>query len=594
MSDPNPEITVTFADFGLAPPLLQALEESGYESPTPIQAACIPHLLEGHDVIGQAQTGTGKTAAFALPLLQRLDMTKSLPQVLVLTPTRELAIQVAEAFQTYARYLPGFHVLPVYGGQGMGTQLRMLKRTVHVIVGTPGRVMDHLRRETLSLAGISTIVLDEGDEMLRMGFIDDVEWILEHAPKQRQVALFSATMPDQIRAVSRRHLHNAKELKIRSKTSTVAAIRQRYWQVSGLHKLDALTRILEVEEIDAALIFVRTKTATVELAEKLEARGYPSSALNGDMNQLQRERTVEQLKNKKLDIVIATDVAARGLDVPRISHVINYDVPYDVEGYIHRIGRTGRAGRTGDAILFVSPREMRMLRGIERATNQPIEPMQPPTREAIAGKRVAQFKQQIVDTLASDDLGFFRQIVSELTADEQFDPADIAAALAFLMQKDRPLQLAAKEMSQEGAYAPAGARDAAPTRAPRTSRVAAVSGFSRDNSRDNSREKDARGERAAPPPRRERPPAASLAPPYVESGSIARIDQRDGSEVARREVASRHEIDSPDEPSYARARESAPAPRPPRAAADGSRFGAARGVDGFDEEAPRPRRSRRR
>ena len=490
---------MSFADFGLAAPLLKALEESGYETPTPIQAACIPQLLAGHDVIGQAQTGTGKTAAFALPLLQRLDMAQTLPQVLVLTPTRELAIQVAEAFQTYARHLPGFHVLPVYGGQGMGTQLRMLKRTVHVIVGTPGRVMDHLRRETLSLAGISTIVLDEGDEMLRMGFIDDVEWILEHAPKQRQVALFSATMPDQIRAVSRRHLHNAKELKIRSKTSTVAAIRQRYWQVSGLHKLDALTRILEVEEIDAALIFVRTKTATVELAEKLEARGYPSSALNGDMNQQQRERTVEQLKNNKLDIVIATDVAARGLDVARISHVINYDVPYDVEGYIHRIGRTGRAGRTGDAILFVSPREMRMLRSIERATNQAIEPMQPPTREAIAGKRVAQFKQQIVDSLANDDLGFFRQIVGELAAEAQFDPTDIAAALAFLVQRERPLQLVAKESGQEGAYPPpAAVRAPAPARAPRP-RV---------------QESSEPVQRAVAPPRRPRPPAASLAAPY--------------------------------------------------------------------------------
>ena len=432
----------SFADLDLSPPLLEALSEIGYETPSPIQAACIPHLLAGQDLLGEAQTGTGKTAAFALPLLDRLDLSVKNPQVLVLTPTRELAIQVAEAFQSYAKKMPGFHVLPVYGGQSMVVQLRQLTRGAHVVVGTPGRIMDHIERKSLNLDGLTALVLDEADEMLRMGFIDDVEWILEHTPSTRQTALFSATMPDAIRRVAHRYLRDPREVKIKASTSTVAAIRQTFCQIAVAHKLDALTRILEVEEdFDAALIFVRTKTATVELADKLEARGYSAAALNGDMTQQLRERVVEQLKGGQLDIVVATDVAARGLDVPRISHVINYDIPYDTEAYVHRIGRTGRAGRTGSAILFVAPREMRMLKVIERATRQPIEALQLPSREAVADKRVAAFRQQVAEVLESEDLTFFANVVAGMESSHNADLHDIAAALAFLAQRERPLQL---------------------------------------------------------------------------------------------------------------------------------------------------------
>ena len=430
-----------FEQLALSPPLLETLKEVGYEAPSPIQAAIIPHLLDGHDVLGQAQTGTGKTAAFALPLLERLDLRERQPQVLVLTPTRELAIQVAEAFQSYARHLPGFHVLPIYGGQSMSLQLRHLKRGVHVVVGTPGRIMDHLRRESLMLDRLRCVVLDEADEMLRMGFIEDVDWILEHTPPGRQVALFSATMPEPIRQVAHRHLRDPQEVKIQTRTATVAAVQQRYCQASGPHKLDVLTRILEVEDIDAVLVFVRTKVATTELAERLEARGHACAALHGDMTQALRERTIEQFRGGGLDIVVATDVAARGLDVPRISHVINYDIPHDTEAYIHRIGRTGRAGRGGHAILFVAPREMRMLRAIERATRQPITPMQPPSQAAIAGHRLNRFKQKIRETLASQDLDFFHEIVDRFEQEEEISVQDIAAALTYLMQRDRPLQV---------------------------------------------------------------------------------------------------------------------------------------------------------
>ncbi len=430
---------IRFSDLALSAPILQAVEEVGYETPSPIQAESIPPLLEGRDLLGMAQTGTGKTAAFALPLLSRLDLSKAHPQILVLTPTRELAIQVAEAMQTYARHLKGFHILPVYGGQGMDVQLRQLRRGVHVVVGTPGRVQDHLRRGTLQLNQLAALVLDEADEMLRMGFIDDVEEILKHTPAEKQVALFSATMPDVIRRVARTHLREPVEIKILSKTTTVAAITQRYWQVSGTHKLDALTRMLEVEEFDGMLIFVRTKNATVELAEKLEARGYSAAALNGDMNQQLREKTVDRLKKGSLDIVIATDVAARGLDVERISHVINYDIPYDTEAYVHRIGRTGRAGRKGDAILFVAPRERRMLAAIEKATGQRIEAIQLPSQEAIADKRVMQFKQLISDTLESQDLVFFENIIETYQSEHNVGQAEIAAALAYLVQRERPL-----------------------------------------------------------------------------------------------------------------------------------------------------------
>ncbi len=429
-----------FEQLALSPALLETLQELGYEAPTPIQAATIPPMLEGCDVLGQAQTGTGKTAAFALPILEKLDWNDRQTQALVLTPTRELAIQVAEAFQSYARHLPGFHVLPIYGGQSMTLQLRHLRRGVHVVVGTPGRVMDHLRRETLSLSALRTVVLDEADEMLRMGFIDDVDWILEQTPTEKQVALFSATMPDLIRRVARRHLHDPREVKIETRTATVATVRQRYCQVGVQHKLDALTRVLEVEDADAMLIFVRTKVAATELAERLEARGYPSAALHGDMTQALREKTIDQLRNGGLDILVATDVAARGLDVQRISHVINYDIPYDPEAYIHRIGRTGRAGRAGDAILFVAPRELRMLRTIEKATRQPVERMPLPTQETITGHRLAQFKQQVGEVLTSQELEFFQQLVAEIEREQETSPHDIAAALAYLAQRDRPLQ----------------------------------------------------------------------------------------------------------------------------------------------------------
>ncbi|MFP6682094.1 MAG: DEAD/DEAH box helicase, partial [Gammaproteobacteria bacterium] len=429
----------SFATLGLAKELLRAIGETGYESPSPIQKAAIPPLLEGSDVVGQAQTGTGKTAAFALPALQRLSIDLHQPQILVLTPTRELAIQVAEALQTYARYLKGFRVLPVYGGQGMDTQLRQLRRGVHAVVGTPGRIQDHIRRGTLKLNGITTVVLDEGDEMLRMGFVEEVDEILSYTPKEKQVALFSATMPSAIRKIAQKHLRDPVEIKIKAKSATVSTVRQRYCQVTGRHKLDALTRILEVENFEAMLIFVRTKTSTGELAEKLEARGFSSAPLNGDMAQALRERTVGRLKNGSLDILVATDVAARGLDVERISHVVNYDIPHDTEAYIHRIGRTARAGRSGEAIIFVAPREQRMLRSIEKATGKSIDAMPLPSQEDIVDRRVNQFKTLITSTIESEDLVSFESIVSGYQQTHDTELSEIAAALAFLVQRDRPL-----------------------------------------------------------------------------------------------------------------------------------------------------------
>lgn len=456
--------TTTFAQLGLSEHVLKAVEEIGYETPSAIQLHSIPPLLEGRDLLGQAQTGTGKTAAFALPLLSRLDLSIAKPQILVLTPTRELAIQVAEAMQTYSRHLRGFHILPVYGGQPMGIQLRQLSRGVHVVVGTPGRVMDHIRRKTLVLDNLSGLVLDEADEMLNMGFIEDIEWILEHTPAEKQTALFSATMPAQIKRVAQRYLNNPAEIQIKTKTSTVDTITQRYWQVTGLHKLDALTRMLEVEEFDAILIFVRTKTATVELSEKLQARGHSSAPLNGDMNQSVRESTVERLKSGKLDIIVATDVAARGLDVQRISHVINYDIPNDTEAYVHRIGRTGRAGRKGDAILFVSPREKRMLYAIEKATRQPITQMQLPSHKEVTGRRVERFQQTITDAINSQDLNFFEELIADYQEKHNVETTQIAAALAYLNQQDRPLQIMerdkqAKETSEQPQRAPKPRQD---------------------------------------------------------------------------------------------------------------------------------------
>ena len=432
---------LSFDELGLAPAILQAVKDSGYESPTPIQAESIPVILSGRDVLGQAQTGTGKTAAFALPILSNLDMNAKHVQVLVLTPTRELAIQVAEAFQSYAKHLKNFHVLPIYGGQSFEPQLRMLRRGVHVVVGTPGRVMDHMRRKTLKLDKLSTLVLDEADEMLRMGFIDDVDWILGHTPEDRQIALYSATMPAQVKKVAVNHLNNPFDIKIANKTATAKNINQRYWMVSGLHKLDALTRLLETEEFDGVLIFVRTKVATEELADKLKARGFAAEALNGDLVQKQRERLVSHLKNGTIDILIGTDVVARGLDVERISHVINYHIPYDVESYVHRIGRTGRAGRSGEAILFVARREQRMLRMIEKSTKQPIEPMKMPTVADINIQRMQKFKEQISNTIASADLGLYQQLVREFQVETDNDPLQIAAALALLAQGEKGILL---------------------------------------------------------------------------------------------------------------------------------------------------------
>jgi len=444
MTEPK-AATLTFRDLNIAEPMIIALDEIGYETPTPIQSQAIPHLMKGLDLLGHAPTGTGKTAAFALPLLSRLDMQDKNVQVMTLCPTRELAIQVAEAYQRYASHLKGFHVLPIYGGQEYSGQIRQLKRGVQVVVGTPGRVMDHMRKGTLKLGGLQALVLDEADEMLRMGFIDEVEWILDQTPKGRQMALFSATMPKEIERIARRHLDKPQEISIKARTATAETIRQRYWQVSGFHKLDALTRILEVESFDAILMFVRTKTATTELAEKLEARGYRAAAMNGDMAQAHREQMVERLKKGTLDILVATDVAARGLDVDRISHVVNYDIPYDTEAYIHRIGRTGRAGRSGEAILFVAPRERRMLAAIERATRQKITRLELPTTEIVNNKRIADFKQKITDTLAGGETTFMQNLVEQYRDEHDVPALEIAAALAKMSIGDKPLLLAAEK-----------------------------------------------------------------------------------------------------------------------------------------------------
>ncbi|WP_075187934.1 DEAD/DEAH box helicase [Teredinibacter haidensis] len=428
-----------FADLNLPGYILKALSHVGYETPSPIQAATIPALIKGGDLLGMAQTGTGKTAAFALPILANIDLKQTKPQALVLCPTRELALQVAEAFQAYASEMKGFHVMPIYGGHDMRAQLRGLQRGVHVIVGTPGRLLDHLDRRSLDLSQLKTLVLDEADEMLRMGFNEDVEAILDKTPGDRQIALFSATMPPPIRRVADKYLKKPTEIRIESAVATNENIEQHYWLVSGTNKLEALTRILEVEEFDGMLIFVRTKTATADLSEKLNARGFSAAPLNGDMNQALRQRTVEQLKNGQLDMVIATDVAARGLDVDRISHVLNYDIPYDDEAYVHRIGRTGRAGRKGKAILFVAPRERRMLRSIENTTRQKITQMHLPSRDDLIDRRAAIFKSSVAEALNNEDKSFFQRIVGELCHEQEASPEDIAAALAYLLQKDRPL-----------------------------------------------------------------------------------------------------------------------------------------------------------
>ncbi|THB67539.1 MAG: DEAD/DEAH box helicase [Gammaproteobacteria bacterium] len=446
MSDANS--TVLFDSFNILPEIKKSLLEFGYETPTPIQSQCIPHIINGEDIIGMAQTGTGKTAAFALPLLSKINLSDRSPQLLVLTPTRELAIQVSEALQKYARHMKGFHIIPIYGGQSYEIQFKHLKRGVHVVVGTPGRVMDHIKRETLSLANISMFVLDEADEMLRMGFIEDIEWVMSHLPQQRQTALFSATMPKEIRKVAKRYMQSPQEINIASKTATADTIQQRYWLTDQRNKLEVLARLLEFEQTDGVIVFVRTKTATVELAEKLEARGYSSEALNGDIPQKMRERVIERLKNGAVDIVIATDVAARGLDVNRISHVINYDIPYDTESYIHRIGRTGRAGKSGEAILLVTPRERRILHQIEKVTKKTIDQLELPSIDDINRLRVSNFKDSVTSQVRLDKKDPYRKIIQEMVKDTDLSLEDIASALARLMHKGDSLFLADKPLKK--------------------------------------------------------------------------------------------------------------------------------------------------
>ncbi|AXT38015.1 ATP-dependent helicase [Alteromonas sp. BL110] len=452
-------VDMTFKDLNLPEPILQALEKVGYEKPSPIQAESIPLILEGHDLLGQAQTGTGKTAAFALPMLANIDPEQRKPQLLVLAPTRELAIQVAEAFQVYASFSQKIKVLPVYGGQSYDNQIRQLKRGVQVVVGTPGRIIDHIKRKTLDLSELKFLVLDEADEMLRMGFIDDVELILSHAPEERQTALFSATMPGPIKKITQRYLKDPKHVKIASKVSTASTIRQRYCQIAPHHKLEALTRIMEVEVFDGMIIFVRTKTATVELADKLSARGYDVEPLNGDIPQAARERTVEKLKQGNIDILVATDVVARGLDVERVSHVINYDIPYDSESYVHRIGRTGRAGRQGDAILFISHREKRLLFSIEKTTKQPIEAMPIPSISEINETRLSRFKQSVAEATQDDSIESLMPIVEMIKEENEASPETIMAALLKIAQGDEPLILKESDRPDINSKPPRDNRD---------------------------------------------------------------------------------------------------------------------------------------
>ena len=428
-----------FLSLGISAPVLKAVQQLGYEQPSPIQAQSIPILLGGKNLLGTAQTGTGKTAAFALPLLSNIDERQKTPQILVLTPTRELAIQVAEAFQSYAKYIKGFHVLPIYGGADIGGQLRGLKRGAQVVVGTPGRILDHLKRKSLNLSQVKSLVLDEADEMLRMGFIDDVETILSKTPDESQRALFSATMPAAIKRVADTYLGDAEQVRIKSKTQTVERINQQYITVKAHQKMDALTRVLEVEQFDGMIIFVRTKSSTLNIAERLEARGFSSAALNGDLTQALRERTISKLKRGQIDVVVATDVAARGLDVERISHVINFDIPYDNESYVHRIGRTGRAGREGKAILFITPKETRLLRSIEKTTKSTIAPLTMPTNQQVSDQRIQQFTEQLSKTLETPRLDKFREMILKYAEENDLDMADVAAALTYENQKERPL-----------------------------------------------------------------------------------------------------------------------------------------------------------
>jgi ATP-dependent RNA helicase DeaD len=450
---------VSFGDLGLDDKVLKALRDVGYEYPSPIQEATIPALLDGRHVVGLAQTGTGKTAAFALPILSRLDLKQKSPQALILAPTRELALQVCEAFERYAAHLRGVHVLPVYGGQAYGVQLSALRRGVHIVVGTPGRIMDHLEKGTLDLSELRFLVLDEADEMLKMGFADDVETILADTPDDKHVALFSATMPAQIRRISKKYLQDPVEITVKTTTSTAPNITQRYLTVSYPQKVDALTRILEVENFEGMIVFVRTKNETETLAEKLRARGFSAMAINGDIAQNQRERTVDQLKSGKLDILVATDVAARGLDVERISHVVNYDIPTDTESYVHRIGRTGRAGRSGDAISFVTPRERHLLKAIEKATRQSLTPMNLPTVDDINATRLTRFDDAITEALSTDKVDFFRDVIAHYVNEHNVPEADVAAALAVVLQGDEPMLLDPEPVRAARTFDDRGPRD---------------------------------------------------------------------------------------------------------------------------------------
>ena len=436
------EFETTFADLGLKAPILEALNDLGYEKPSPIQAECIPHLLNGRDVLGMAQTGSGKTAAFSLPLLQNLDPELKAPQILVLAPTRELAVQVAEAMTDFSKHMRGVNVVALYGGQRYDVQLRALRQGPQIVVGTPGRLLDHLKRGTLDLSKLSGLVLDEADEMLRMGFIEDVETIMAQIPEGHQTALFSATMPEAIRRITRRFMKEPQEVRIQSSVTTRPDISQSYWTVWGMRKNEALVRFLEAEDFDAAIIFVRTKNATLEVAEALERNGYNSAALNGDMNQALREQTLERLKDGRLDILIATDVAARGLDVERISLVVNYDIPMDSESYVHRIGRTGRAGRAGRALLFVENRERRLLRNIERTMKLTIPEVELPNAELLGKRRLEKFADKVQQQLESSDLDQYRALLSKIqpTAEgEELDLETLAAALLKMAQGERTL-----------------------------------------------------------------------------------------------------------------------------------------------------------
>lgn len=432
--------TSTFAELGLPQSILDAVTEMGFVSPSPIQQACIPHLLAGRDVLGMAQTGSGKTAAFSLPLLAQIDPNQRHPQMLVMAPTRELAIQVADACEQFTKNMKGVRVVTVYGGQRYDIQLRALKQGSQVVVGTPGRILDHIRRGTLDLSALQSIVLDEADEMLRMGFIDDVETVMAELPENHQTALFSATMPEPIRRITRRFMQNPEEVKIQATQRSAPDITQSYWLVNGFRKNDALLRFLEVEEFDAAIIFTRTKTGTTDITELLERNGYRAAALNGDMTQQAREQTLDRLKSGRLDILVATDVAARGLDVERISLVVNYDIPLDSESYVHRIGRTGRAGRSGRALLFVEPRERRLLKNIEHLMKKPIDEVPVPNHEVLMEKRREKFKARISAQLEHHDLELYRELLEDLfTADQ--DHEELAAAMMMLLQEKQKLIL---------------------------------------------------------------------------------------------------------------------------------------------------------